>query len=183
MINTMTKFEFTIMSIAFAVHDFFLPRAKILDEAKINPGDTILDYGCGTGSYSFIAAERAGDGGIIYALDIFPPAVKKVNDLSGKKGITNIKTINADCDTGLEKNIIDAVLFFDTFHMCENRESILKELHRVLKADGVLYFSDHHMKESEIISGITKSGLFSLLRKGRKLYAFVKAGKKATLRI
>lgn len=178
----MTKFEFTIMSIVFGVRDFFLPRVKILDEAKINPGDTILDYGCGTGSYSFIAAERVGDKGMIYALDILPPAVKKVNGLAGKRRILNIKTINSGCNTGLEKNTIDTVLFFDTFHMCENRETILKELHRVFKADGVLYFSDHHMKESEIISEITESGLFTLLKKGRKLHAFKKGGIKAALR-
>ena len=53
-------------------------------------------------------------------------------------------------------------------------DAILNELHRVLKQDGVLSFSDHHLKEDEIISGVTGRGLFRLLRKGTKTYSFLK---------
>jgi len=48
-------------------------------------------------------------------------------------------------------------------------------LHRVLKPEGLLSFSDHHMKEDEILSGITESGLFTLSEKGKKTYGFLRA--------
>ncbi|GAH20347.1 unnamed protein product, partial [marine sediment metagenome] len=48
------------------------------------------------------------------------------------------------------------------------------ELHRVLKQNGILSFSDHHMKENEIISKVTDKGLFKLLRKGERAYNFIK---------
>lgn len=170
----MNAFEFNIMSFAFYVRDIFVQPEKVLDEVEINQGDKILDYGCGTGSYSFTAAKIVGDRGMVYALDIVPLAVKKIDTLILKRKISNIKTICSGCVTGLKNNLIDAVLFFDTFHMCDNKESILREFYRVLKTDGALYFSDHHMKEEKIISEITQSGLFSLSSKDRKLYAFKK---------
>ncbi|MEW6040790.1 MAG: hypothetical protein AB1633_04645 [Elusimicrobiota bacterium] len=35
-------------------------------------------------------------------------------------------------------------------------------------------FSDHHMKEDEILSRITNTKSFKLLRKGKRTYSFIK---------
>jgi len=43
-----------------------------------------------------------------------------------------------------------------------------------LKPDGILSFSDHHMKEKEIVAEVTKSRLFRLSRKGQRTYTFLK---------
>ncbi len=68
----------------------------------------------------------------------------------------------------------DVVLLYDIFHMLEDPEGVLKELHRVLKTEGILSFSDHHMKEDKITSEVTAGGLFKLVKKGRKTYRFAK---------
>ena len=69
---------------------------------------------------------------------------------------------------------MDVVLLCDTFHMLSEPDGVLAELHRVLKPNGILSFSDHHLPEGEIISGITGSGLFGLLSKGKYTYSFTK---------
>ena len=56
----------------------------------------------------------------------------------------------------------------------KNQEEVLIELHRVLKSDATLCFSDHHMKEIEILRRLTEKGLFKLLRKGRRTFVFSK---------
>jgi hypothetical protein len=43
-----------------------------------------------------------------------------------------------------------------------------------LKSAGALSFRDHHMTEAEILSGVTRSGLFRLSKKGKRTYSFVK---------
>ena len=64
---------------------------------------------------------------------------------------------------------------YDTFHDLEEPDKVSAELHRMLKANGILSFNDHHMKEeSEILSKITGKGLFALLRKGERVYNFSK---------
>ena len=56
--------------------------------------------------------------------------------------------------------------------MLSEPDAILAELHRVLKLDGTLSFSDHHMGEDEILSRVTVGGLFRLSKKGKKTYSF-----------
>jgi ubiquinone/menaquinone biosynthesis C-methylase UbiE len=69
---------------------------------------------------------------------------------------------------------IDVVLLYDIFHDLSDPNGVLGELHRVMRPHGILSFSDHHMRENEILSKVTEGGLFKLLRKGKKTYSFAK---------
>ena len=169
-----SNFDFQFMSVGYKFRDFFLPRKNILEEVGIKPGFYVLDYGCGPGSYIVPLAKLVGESGKIYALDIHPLAIRKVRGIASKKQLANVETILSDCQTGLPDNTLDAVLLYDAFHNLSDPDVVLKELHRVLKSDGALSFSDHHMKENEIISQVTNSGLFRLLRKGERTYSFLK---------
>ncbi|MBN1849967.1 MAG: class I SAM-dependent methyltransferase [Deltaproteobacteria bacterium] len=168
----MSNLHFNIMTFGFALRDFMLDPKKKLLEAHIQPGFRVLDYGCGTGSYSLIASERVGNG-VVYALDNHPLAIARMNRKIVKRRLSNIRTIQSDCDTGLEEASIDVVLFYDILHMLTDPENILHELRRVLKAMGVLSFSDHHMTKEEIISVLTRNG-FMLTQKDRRTYSFLK---------
>jgi ubiquinone/menaquinone biosynthesis C-methylase UbiE len=148
----------------------------LLKEAGIEPGFCILDYGCGPGSYIAPLAQLVGTSGKIYALDIHPLAIKEVQKIAARKANGNIKTIESDCNTGLPDNHVDVVLLYDTFHNLSQPYDVLRELHRVLKSGGTLSFSDHHMKEQDILTRVTKTGLFKLSTKGKKTYSFSKVG-------
>jgi len=169
-------FHFKTMAFTYKFRDFFSPRMNILKEVGIKPGFHILDYGCGPGSYIIATAELVGESGRIYALDIHPLAVQIVQSIASKKQLGNVKTICSDCKTGLPNDSVDVVLLYDTFHDLSDPDGVVEELHRVLRPNGILSFSDHHMKENEIVSKITNRGLFRLLRKGEKTYNFLKEG-------
>ncbi len=170
----MPNIGFKCMSLAFKFRDFLLPRKFVLDEVGIQPGFHILDFGCGPGSYSVIASELVGRTGKVYALDIHPLAIQRIQNTVSKKKLTNLQTICSDCLTDLENSSIDVVLLYDTFHHLSNPDLVLEELCRILKPHGVLSFSDHHMKEETILTHVTGKGLFKLSRKGRKTYSFSK---------
>jgi ubiquinone/menaquinone biosynthesis C-methylase UbiE len=170
----MSNFDFQFMSLGYKIRDFFLPRMDILKEVGIKPGFHVLDYGCGPGSYIIPLAELVGESGKIYALDIHPLAIQKVQYIASKKQLKNVEAILSDCQTGLPDNTLDVVLLYDAFHHLSDPDMVLKELHRVLKPDGILSLSDHHLKENEIVSGVTNGGLFRLSRKGQRAYTFLK---------
>lgn len=170
----MANLHFKFMSFGYKFRDFFLPRMDILKEVGIETGFHVLDYGCGLGSYITAAAELVGKSGKIYALDIHPLAVQRVQSIASKKQLTPVETICSDCKTGLPDNSVDVVLLYDTFHNLGDPNGVLEEFYRVLKSKGILSFSDHHMKENEIVSKVANRGLFMLSRKGKKTYSFLK---------
>lgn len=170
----MSNFDFKFMSVGYIFRDFFRPRLNILKEVGIKAGFHVLDYGCGPGGYIIPLAELVGKSGKVYALDIHQLAIRKVQDIASKKRLANVETILSDCKTGLPDNTLNAILLYDTFHHLSDPDAVLRELHRVLKPDGILSFSDHHMKENEIVSQVTNSGLFRLSRKGQRTYTFLK---------
>lgn len=170
----MNNVMFKGMCFIFMIRDFIRPRSNILMEVEIKPGDHVLDYGCGPGGYVLPTSELVGNSGKIYALDINPLAVKRVQKIALKNQLANVETTCSDCKTGLKDDSLDAVLLYDIFHMLSDPNGVLKELHRVLKPNGILSFSDHHMKEDEIMSRITGDGLFGLSKKGKRTYGFLK---------
>jgi len=162
------------MSLTYRFRDLLVPRKKVLDEVGIRPGFHVLDYGCGPGAYVAAVTELVGASGRIYALDIHPLAIQMVEKVASEKQLNNVKTICSDCKTELPDGSIDVVLLYDTLHTFSSPDVVLKELHRVLKQDGILSFSDHHLKDEAIISKVTNDGLFRLLRKGKRTYSFLK---------
>lgn len=170
----MSNIHFRLMAVNLRFRDIFHPPAKILQEARIKPGDTVLDFGCGPGSFSLAASKMVGEEGKVFALDVHPLALRSVQKKSRRKGRQNIEVISSDGATGLPDHVLDVVLVYDVFHELEAPEVVLAELARVLKPEGTISFSDHHLKEEEVLSGITRKGIFRLLGKGQRTYTFQK---------
>jgi ubiquinone/menaquinone biosynthesis C-methylase UbiE len=169
----MSNLQFFGMTMMFKVRDALRPRQPILQEARISRGDTVLDFGCGPGSYSLLAAKMVGVKGRVYALDMHALAVERVAQAALDRGLINLYTIQSDYRTGLLPGTVDVALLYDVFHSLSQPELILKELHRVLKPGGRLSVNDHHLQETQIITGITQSGLFQLAEKGPSTYSFL----------
>ena len=163
------------MVLGYKYRDFRHPRINILEETGIKPGDLVLDYGCGPGSYIEPTAELVGKSGMIYAIDLHPLAIQRARNIASRKKLNNLKTILSDCNTVLPDESIDLALLYDVYHDLSDPKGVLGEVHRVLKPAGILSFSDHHMKENEILLGVTSGGLFKFAKKGERTYSFVKA--------
>jgi len=170
----MPDFGFKVMAFSFKIRDLLKPRRNVVKEVGIKPGFHVLDYGCGPGSYVTAVAQLIGKSGKIYALDVNPLAIQMVQRVASKNRLTNVETILSGCKTGLPDNSIDVILLYDTFHDLNNPNAVLGELYRVLKSDGILSFSDHHMKEDEIVSKVTNQELFRLSKRGKRTYSFMK---------
>jgi ubiquinone/menaquinone biosynthesis C-methylase UbiE len=171
----MSNFAFTMMAlVGIPIRNIFMPPDKMLAEVEIKPGSQVLDFGCGPGVFTTKIAEKTGPSGIVYALDINPLAVGMVERKARNKNLENVRTIHSNCSTALPDNYLNYIIFFDVFHDLDNHQEVLAELHRVLKPEGVMYFSDHHMKEIEIVQRLTARGLFDLKDQGRWTFSFTK---------
>ncbi|MHA1726931.1 MAG: class I SAM-dependent methyltransferase [Promethearchaeota archaeon] len=169
-----SNLDFRVMSFFFKMRDLIHPPIEKLEKIVIQPGDIVLDYGCGSGSYTFKASELVGPSGKIYAIDIHPLALKKIEKKAKKKNLNNIETFRTECKTNIEDNSVDIIICFDVIHELNNLNAILSEFHRVLKPTGKLSVDDHHSTKTEIISKITQNGLFKLKDSRDKIYNFIK---------
>jgi ubiquinone/menaquinone biosynthesis C-methylase UbiE len=167
-----SSLDFRLMSLTYKFRDFRLPRMHILKEVGIKSGFQVLDYGCGPGSYVLPLARLIGESGQIYALDLHPLAIQAVQKIAFKHHLRNVQTINSDCQTGLAPSSIDIILLYDILHDLVDPNGVLGELHRVLKLKGILSVSDHHMKQTDIVSKVTSKGLFKLSAEGKSTYSF-----------
>lgn len=165
---------FKLMALEFKIRDTLKPRKNIVAEVGIEQGFKVLDFGCGPGGYVLSVSALIGETGRLYALDVLPIAVDMVKNLIKKNNLKNVETILSNCNTGLPNGSLDVVLLYDAFHDLENQEAVLQEIHRVLKPNGKLSFSDHHMKEANITSAITCQGMFKLLKKEEYTYSFAR---------
>ena len=171
----MSALHFAVMSLLFKIRDLIRPPLPKLMEIGIKPGARVLDYGCGPGTFSIAAAKLIGESGSVQAVDILPAAVERVQATAAREGLKNVEAVRADTPAELEAESFDAIILYDIFHHFSDPDGILRELHRVLKADGTLSFSDHHMNEDAIMTGVTKGDLFALSKKGARTYSFKKA--------
>jgi len=163
---------FRLMALSYKVRDALKPRLPFLEEAGVREGMTVLDFGCGPGSYVVPAARMAGNTGVVYALDVQPVALAMSRDRAARAGLANVRTILSDCDTGLPGNSVDIALLYDIYHGLAYPTTILTELHRVLRPSGILSSHDHHLKGPVLKQSIESSGLFRMQRIGALTLSF-----------
>lgn len=168
----MPNMAFKMMSFVFTLYHRFTDVRKELEKANIKEGQNVLDFGCGPGIYTMPAARMVGGKGRVYALDIHPLAMRAVEKKAKKESLTNISTILSDRDTGLPDESIDVILLYDTIHQIKDKRALLKELHRVMKSNGLLSILVEHMRPEDVLAIVEKDGLFSLKDRHGKIVNF-----------
>jgi ubiquinone/menaquinone biosynthesis C-methylase UbiE len=166
------KFEYVILRLRNRLGIPFKPE-KELSKLNISNGQTVLDFGCGIGSFTLPLAQLVGDGGKVFALDVEPSALKAVQRAAKREGLAQIETILSDCDTGLPDHSIDMVLFIGVLPHLEDAKPVLAELHRVLKPGGVL--ATRHcfrVSKEQVLQAINATDLFKLQMENGHMLAF-----------
>jgi ubiquinone/menaquinone biosynthesis C-methylase UbiE len=170
----MSDVAYGIMSLGFWFRDIVSPPQAVLEEVGIEQGFWVLDFGCGPGSFAVAAAQMVGESGKVYAVDIHPLAIQRVDRVSSRRGLTHIETIRSDGPTELPNESLDVVLLYDVLHELDRAAGVLAELHRTLKPGATLSVNDHHMEEDRILIEVTAHGRFGLSGKGETTYSLKK---------
>ena len=140
--------------------------SKLLSEVGIGEGQRILDFGCGSGTYSISAAKLVGKEGKIYSLDVNQRVLKNLLRKAKSEGLDNIVAILSSGNIGIsiEDNTLNYVLLVDVLQEISDKETLLKEIRRILKPDGLMTIYPMHMDADEVIR-LTSSMNFRLKKK------------------
>jgi len=121
---------------------------KVLKKLGIRRGQTVLDFGCGYGTYTIPAAKIVGVQGRVYALDKDKEALDELMQKAGSACLINIERMDTSGKPEIElaDETVDVVLLFDVFHsfyfpQAGDRRRLLGEIYRVMKSSAFLSIS------------------------------------------
>ena len=158
------NWAFKTMAFMFNVTDIFKSPNRKLDPFNIQKGQTVIDYGSGTGRYLPKASELVGEQGLVYAVDIHELAIRAAILLIEKQRLKNVKTILTNGKSvNIPSHKADIIYALDMFHMVKNSQLFLKELKRLAKSDGILYLEDGHQPRLETKEKVLKSGCWEII--------------------
>lgn len=109
----------------------------VLRAMELEDGDVVADLGAGTGFYTRRLARAVGPSGKVWANDIQPEMLDRLQELAKKEGIGNVVTVvGTETDPKLPPGTFDWILMVDVYHEFQQPEPMLAKIREALKPDG-----------------------------------------------
>jgi SAM-dependent methyltransferase len=124
-------------------------RQRTVTLARLQPGDAVLDVGCGTGTLAMEAARRVGRAGRVTGVDPSPEQIARARAKAARRHVPIEFQIGVIEQLAFPDQTFDVV--FSTLMMHHVPESLkrqgLAEIARVLKPGGRLVIADFTRKQ------------------------------------
>lgn len=110
---------------------------------KVNPGEHVLDVGCGAGVDTILAAMMVGPNGSAVGVDMVPEMIDRAESNLKMTGIDHARyQAAAGENLPFPDERFDVVISNGVINLIPDKERVLTEIHRVLKPAGRLMVAD-----------------------------------------
>ena len=135
--------EIDIRYSELAESDCCLSCGGAINYAVPLPGEVCVDLGSGRGTDALRMAERVGESGFVYGLDIAEGMLEKARKNAEKLGMTNVSFIRSELEKlELADKTANLVISNCTLNHAANKQKVWNEIYRILKKGGRFVVSD-----------------------------------------
>jgi SAM-dependent methyltransferase len=125
----------------------FIYRPDHLAERYVKPGDRVLDFGCGPGFFTREFAKKAGDTGIVIAVDLQEEMLRLLRAKLEPEGLmSRIRTHQCAQDSiGLSPEWdgkIDIAFAIFVVHEVPDPKKLFREISSLLRPGALLFYSE-----------------------------------------
>jgi ubiquinone/menaquinone biosynthesis C-methylase UbiE len=107
---------------------------EIIELLVLKPSYVVADLGCGTGYFTIPLSRKVKK---VYGIDIQKEMLTFLEQKIRKQNIGNIETLlSTENEIPLQNESIDLLLSVNTLHEFRDKDAIVREMRRVLRADG-----------------------------------------------
>jgi ubiquinone/menaquinone biosynthesis C-methylase UbiE len=116
---------------------------------RIEPDETVLDLGSGSGMESFIAAPRTGANGKVLGVDMTDAQRGKAEHLRDRDGFAQVSFHKAYIENApFDDNRIDVVISNGVINLVADKSAVFREAARVLKPGASGNLRHHYGKST-----------------------------------
>ena len=110
---------------------------------RLEPGERVLDLGCGAGTDSLVAAQMVGEQGHVTGIDMTPQMLAKARAAAAELGATNVEFVEGEAERlPFADESFDVVLSNGVIDLIPDKDAVFSELHRVLAPGGRMQIAD-----------------------------------------
>ncbi len=155
------------------IHDN--PLLKLLKDpfsklraAGLKEGQKVIEVGCGPGFYTIPAAKIVGRTGQIYAMDLHPGFIERVEKKAEKAKLSNITAIEGNAsETAFPEKSMDLAFLFGLGHISGGLEDLILEMKRIIRPAGTVAFEKGHGKSENTLNLFNRMGFSFSEQRGR----------------
>ncbi len=120
-----------------------LSCGSAIEYAEPQEGEVCVDLGSGRGIDALRMAEKVGNGGFVYGVDVSDGMIEKAEKNAAKLGIQNVKFIKSELeDIKIDDETIDLIISNCTINHALDKRKVWSEIERILRKGGRFVVSD-----------------------------------------